>query len=33
MISVDLGRDGISLIEKDSNKILDRIEDVLENGL
>ena len=27
------GRDGISLIEKDSNKILDRIEDVLENGL
>ena len=27
------GREGISLIEKDSNKILDRIEDVLENGL
>ena len=27
------GRDGISLIEKDSNKILDRIEDILENGL
>lgn len=27
------GRDGISLIEKDSNKILDRIEDVLENGI
>ena len=27
------GRDGISLIEKDSNKILDRIEFVLENGL
>lgn len=27
------GRDGVSLIEKDSNKILDRIEDVLENGL
>lgn len=27
------GRDGISFIEKDSNKILDRIEDVLENGL
>lgn len=27
------GRDGIALIEKDSNKILDRIEDVLGNGL
>ena len=27
------GRDGISFIEKDSNKILDRIEDVLKNGL
>ena len=27
------GRDGISFIEKDSNKILDRIEDVFENGL
>jgi hypothetical protein len=27
------GRDGISLIEKDSNNILDRIEDVLENVL
>jgi hypothetical protein len=27
------GRDGISLIEKDSNKILDRIEDVLESGI
>jgi hypothetical protein len=27
------GQDGISLIEKDNNKILDRIEDVIENGL
>ena len=27
------GRDGIALIEKDSNKILDRIEFFLENGL
>jgi len=27
------GRDGISLIEKDSNKILDRVEDILEDGL
>jgi hypothetical protein len=27
------GRDGISFIEKDSNKVLDRIEDVFENGL
>lgn len=29
----NFGRDGISLIEKDSNKILDRIEYILENGL
>lgn len=29
----NFGRDGISFIEKDNNNILDRIEDVLKNGL